>query len=403
MTANEFLNRFQNVSGSGGQYSAKCPAHDDKRNSLSIKFDDVGNIAVHCHAGCDTSEIVSAVGLKMKDLFSENSRKAFPTYAPEVQQKAVKVAEYVYKDMQGNPVAKKIRRSDKSFYWLSNSGSGWEKGRSKSCPLFHGYESKESFAVYVCEGEKDVLNLEKAGLYAVSLPDGANSKWLDDYTAYFKNKSVVIIRDNDEPGLQYALTIAGKILDVAVTVKIIDLSKIWKDMPPKADISDYMTAFPDSWRKDFNRLVGDTQPLTADSLNAIEQTKATAQNTLPYDEWKEPQPFEQEKIFPAFPVDCLPDVLKNFVETVSRSVQVDASMIILPMLSALATCVQKKFSVGSPQGNGHFEVLSLYTLTVAPPGSRKSAVMNIITKPLTDFQNNYNDAHALEIRQYTSK
>ena len=412
MTANEFLNRFENVSGSNGQYSAKCPAHDDKRNSLSIKIDDVGNIAVHCHAGCTAEEVVSAVGIKMKDLFSENSQKAFPTYAPKAQQRVVKTAEYIYKDMQGNPTAKKIRLSNKSFYWLSHSGSGWKKGRKESCPLFHGYESRESYAVYVAEGEKDVINLEKAGFFAVSLPDGANSKWLDNYTDYFKNKYIAIIRDNDEPGMQYALTIAGKILDVAVSVKIIDLSQIWKDMPPKADISDYITAFPNSWQKDFNKLVRDTQPLTAESLNALvknmeQQTKATAENTLPeaptVSEWEEPQPFEQEKIFPAFPVDCLPDVLKNFVEAVSRSVQVDASMIILPMLSALATCVQKKFSVGSPQGNGHFEVLSLYTLTVAPPGSRKSAVMNLVTKPLTDFQNNYNDAHALEIRQYTSK
>ena len=36
MQMNEFLRLLKGVSGSSGQYKAKCPAHDDKDPSLSI-------------------------------------------------------------------------------------------------------------------------------------------------------------------------------------------------------------------------------------------------------------------------------------------------------------------------------------------------------------------------------
>ncbi len=41
------LNKLQNVQeGSGGNYSALCPAHNDKNNSLSVK-DDGNKIILH--------------------------------------------------------------------------------------------------------------------------------------------------------------------------------------------------------------------------------------------------------------------------------------------------------------------------------------------------------------------
>src|SRR5215204_2304990 len=48
-----------------------CPAHDDRNNpSLSLKAED-GRLLMHCFAGCRPEDIVSEIGLQMKDLFSE--------------------------------------------------------------------------------------------------------------------------------------------------------------------------------------------------------------------------------------------------------------------------------------------------------------------------------------------
>jgi len=55
----------------GGSYSAKCPAHDDRSPSLSIKLCDDGRILMHCFAGCDVEDVCSALGLTIADLMPE--------------------------------------------------------------------------------------------------------------------------------------------------------------------------------------------------------------------------------------------------------------------------------------------------------------------------------------------
>jgi len=52
-----------------GTWKAKCPAHNDKNPSLSIREKDDSAILIRCWAGCSVYEIVSAVGLELSDLF----------------------------------------------------------------------------------------------------------------------------------------------------------------------------------------------------------------------------------------------------------------------------------------------------------------------------------------------
>lgn len=41
--------------------TARCPAHDDRRPSLSITDGDNGRLLLHCHAGCNYQDIVAAI------------------------------------------------------------------------------------------------------------------------------------------------------------------------------------------------------------------------------------------------------------------------------------------------------------------------------------------------------
>jgi hypothetical protein len=56
------------------RYLAKCPAHEDRTASLSIRETDDGTVLLHCFAGCSVHEVVSAVGLELTDLFPPQSR-----------------------------------------------------------------------------------------------------------------------------------------------------------------------------------------------------------------------------------------------------------------------------------------------------------------------------------------
>jgi len=68
--ADTLLSRLEKVRQTGaGRWQARCPAHDDKGPSLSVREMDDGRVLVHCFAGCDTSEVLAAVGLDIGDLF----------------------------------------------------------------------------------------------------------------------------------------------------------------------------------------------------------------------------------------------------------------------------------------------------------------------------------------------
>lgn len=70
MSATErILERLDGVRQTGpDQWVARCPAHDDRSPSLSIKRGD-DRVLVHCFAGCEKDSVISALGLGAGDLF----------------------------------------------------------------------------------------------------------------------------------------------------------------------------------------------------------------------------------------------------------------------------------------------------------------------------------------------
>jgi hypothetical protein len=67
-----FLSRLDGVKEVGkDKYKAKCPAHDDRTPSLSVKECDDGRTLIHCFAGCDPESILDAVGLTFADIMPE--------------------------------------------------------------------------------------------------------------------------------------------------------------------------------------------------------------------------------------------------------------------------------------------------------------------------------------------
>ena len=70
MTAEALLSRLDKVRRRGAdQWSARCPAHDDKGPSLSVKELPDGRLLLRCFAGCTVDEVACAVGLDLSDLF----------------------------------------------------------------------------------------------------------------------------------------------------------------------------------------------------------------------------------------------------------------------------------------------------------------------------------------------
>lgn len=72
MDVDSLLSRLENVKRTGNsRWIARCPAHDDRRASLSIRDLEDGRILVHDFAGCSVNEVLAAIGLDMSALFPE--------------------------------------------------------------------------------------------------------------------------------------------------------------------------------------------------------------------------------------------------------------------------------------------------------------------------------------------
>ncbi len=72
MSADVLLSKLDRVRRTGPEtWVARCPAHDDKRPSLSIRETADGRVLLHCWTGCSAGEIVAAVGLQLGDLFPQ--------------------------------------------------------------------------------------------------------------------------------------------------------------------------------------------------------------------------------------------------------------------------------------------------------------------------------------------
>ena len=73
-TINTVLERLESVRSSGqNRFIARCPAHEDRTSSLSVRATDDGRVLVHCFAGCDTRDVLHALNLEMKDLFPSSA------------------------------------------------------------------------------------------------------------------------------------------------------------------------------------------------------------------------------------------------------------------------------------------------------------------------------------------
>jgi hypothetical protein len=81
------LEGLQRVRRNGSGWIARCPAHEDRSPSLSIREDN-DRILLHCFAGCPVGAVCSALELSLKDLFTKPRRTA--AFEPFVVRQAKK-------------------------------------------------------------------------------------------------------------------------------------------------------------------------------------------------------------------------------------------------------------------------------------------------------------------------
>ncbi len=239
MTAAEFsrLVKRPQRRADGQWWDARCPAHDDRRASLSFCEGDTGALIVKCHAGCTLEQIARAVGLDVKALCSPNG----PGPRPRGNGRRI-VATYDYTDGTGALLYQAVRYEPKDFRLRRPDGKGgwtWNLAGVRRV-LYRLPALAEQARIVWTEGEKDADRLDSLGIVATTTAGGAQA-WRDDYADQAQRlgiHEVLILPDNDEAGEGYARQVARALRARGIRVALVRLP----GLAPKGDVSDWLDA-----------------------------------------------------------------------------------------------------------------------------------------------------------------
>jgi hypothetical protein len=275
------LHLLHKVKRSGDGWVAVCPAHEDRSPSLSITEGRDGRVLLNCHAGCQPSAIVAALGLTMAHLFAEPVAAGLPAYRPPPASSGtntaiarapdpaadaepdddpagwpvVKVYDYtsadgalVYEVQRKEPAAQLVgAKRRKTFRARRPDGAGgWTYSLAELTerPLYHLPDVLEAIAaertIILTEGEKDCDRVIAAGLQATTHSGGAKG-WRSEYARQLAGADVVLLPDDDTPGREWAAIAAAALVDAGARVRICAVP-VTGPLGQGNDVSDYLDA-----------------------------------------------------------------------------------------------------------------------------------------------------------------
>lgn len=289
--------------------------------------------------------------------------------------------------------------------FFKRNGSGFVMGAAtEPRPLF-GLDvlakADPARAVFVVEGEKAAAALHSLGLVAVTSQGGAKAAEKADWSQLKGRSAVFLMPDNDEPGEDYIKTVAGILsrFDSPPALSAVRLP----DLPESGDVVDWLKvriedAFLDwdefgpvpdlSLKEELQKTVKAHSQHVPDDWKAVPTPSAT--------EWQAPINLEAADL-PPWPDGVFPDTIQNFVNSLSESTETPPELAALMVLAAISASAQGRYRVRVK--HDYFEPVNLWTLCALPPGSRKTAVQNAATAPLSVWERWKRDEIEPKIKQ----
>ena len=253
LTDKEVFDRLENVHKRGNALVARCPVCGDEHHLyITEKPDKILFYCQKCGAGLD--EIRAKLGgnaTTTQDTGwfrnkSQNQGQAKPKQEKKAKDhgRQIEYLEYVYCNPDGTEAYRKRRKKfedgHKIFSFVHKGPDGkpdYHKpaGANNLYNLDKLAQAAPETPLYIVEGEKCADAMTEKGFLATTTNTGANSLNLTDtdwrYIEKFPNR--IVIPDNDGPGREYAREWVSR------HTRLLDLSKVWPEIPVKGDIADY--------------------------------------------------------------------------------------------------------------------------------------------------------------------
>lgn len=247
--ARYYHRRMPQLAQRGIQWRGQCPVHGGEGSNFAV---DPNTGLWFCHSKCGRGGDIFELEKDLEDLtFLEARTSVFRIVGRDAAtlrsvertefnaQDSISSRGYLYRAADGSPAYRKIRQGDgsqKSFYFQRQASNGeWRNGLGKTPRLLYRLpELRQEQRVYYTEGEKDVETLVEAGLVATT--SGGSDDWRIEFATEFRDKDVIVLFDNDEPGRRHARRVSEAIHRIARTVKVFELP----GLPVGGDVTDWL-------------------------------------------------------------------------------------------------------------------------------------------------------------------
>ena len=265
--------------------------------------------------------------------------------------------------------------TDKQIRPVLRSGDRWLiGGMPEPRPLYRLPELADADRVYVTEGEKAADAVRSLGLAATTSAHGSKSAAKTNWSP-LAGKESVVLPDNDEAGESYANTVREILskLSPMPDIKVVVLT----GLPEHGDIVDWINARKESERDDLKceleRLADEADP-------------------------REPDTFDEPLLaFQPFPLDVLPQPLKEYVEQASKVLGCDPAFIGGPVLCVCAAAIGNTRVIRLKRTWN--EPAILWICIVGESGSMKSPSLDLVLQPVRKLQSRAMADYEEELRQ----
>jgi putative DNA primase/helicase len=265
--------------GSGGNYSCRCPAHDDETPSLSITDMVDGGLKAHCFAGCSQEAVVAAIeakGIAVRSSLAHSKPDATGNIRA-LELKGWKIAQrYHYRDEDERHLYENVRlelerdgRRHKTFRQRRPTPTGFTEslGDVRRVPYrLHEIVRRIGEDIHITEGEKDADTLGAFRLLSSSV---AMSSTID--LSAFKGRRLYIHEDNDRAGREKVLKLGKALSGIAASINVVR----YPDAGDGGDVSDWLNA--DGATRTLEDLLErceDSPPFAVSDYHDLEKTQA---------------------------------------------------------------------------------------------------------------------------------
>jgi hypothetical protein len=333
-----------------------------------------------------------------------------------------KVATYTYRDEAGALLFEVVRYEPKDFRprrpdpdkpgnWI------WSIKGVRQVP-YRLPELQEQLSlnhtVVVVEGEKDADALWSIGAPATCNAGGAG-KWTTALNAFFHDADIIIIPDHDSqtrnpktgapmfhsdgrpvlPGQDHAEAVACQLAGVAARVRILDLATFWPDMPPKADISDWLSLGHS--RAELDAMIHQAVEYRASDVRSKTDADAGAaqqSDSDPVDLWGNFEP-------PTLQRGLLPKLIEKYAFAQAETMGVDPGGVAMAALAVCAAAIPDSIKLMMKRYSGEWmEPARLWVGLVGLPSTKKSPIISATIKPLARLDAELLREFLLELQRY---